>query len=73
MFVQDILLSASFFIGTIITLALIYSGFLYVKAGMDGKDPSEAKTGITYSIIGLILVITSYSLIRLIQYIAKGF
>ena len=40
---------------------------------MDGKDPSEAKTGITYSIIGLILVITSYSLIRLIQYIAKGF
>jgi hypothetical protein len=73
LFVQDILLSATFFIGTVITLAFIYSGILFVFAGATGKDPSNAKSGIKYSIIGLLIVICSYSLIRLVQYIAKGF
>lgn len=72
LFVQDILLSATFFIGTVITIALIYSGIMFIMAGATGKDPSNAKNGIKYSIIGLLIVITSYSLIRLIQYIAKG-
>jgi hypothetical protein len=71
-FVQDVLLSATLFIGTIITIALIYSGIMYIMAGVDGKDPSKAKNGITYSIIGLLLVISSYTIIRLVQYIAKG-
>jgi len=72
LFVQDILLSASFFIGTVITIALIYSGIMFVFAGATGKDPSNAKSGIKYSIIGLLIVICSYSIIRLVQYIAKG-
>jgi len=44
-FVQDILLSASFFIGTVITIALIYSGFLFVTAGISGnsKNADSAK------------------------------
>lgn len=73
-FVQDILLSASFFIGTVITIALIYSGFLFVTAGISGnsKNADSAKNWIKYSIIGLLIVICSYSLIRLVQYIAKG-
>ena len=71
-FVQDVLLSATLFIGTIITIALIYSGIMYIMAGVNGKDPSKAKNGITYSIIGLLLVISSYTIIRLVQYIAKG-
>jgi hypothetical protein len=72
LFVQDILLSATFFIGTVITIALIYSGIMFIMAGATGKDPSKAKNGITYSIIGLLLVISSYTIIRLVQYIAKG-
>ena len=71
-FVQDVLLSATLFIGTIITIALISSGLMYIMAGVDGKDPSKAKNGIIYSIIGLLLVISSYTIIRLVQYIAKG-
>ena len=71
-FVQDVLLSATLFIGTIITIALIYSGIMYIMAGVNGKDPTTAKNGITYSIIGLLLVISSYTIIRLVQYIAKG-
>ncbi len=72
-FVQDILLSATFFIGTVITIALIYSGILYIMAGTTGKDPASAKSGMKNSIIGLVIVICSYSIIRLVQYIAKGF
>lgn len=72
-FVQDILLAATFFIGTIITIALLRSGVMYILAWATNKDPSNAKNGIKYSIIWLLLVISSYAIIRLVQYIAKGF
>ena len=35
-FVQDITLSATFFIGTVVTVALMYSGWLYITAKDDG-------------------------------------
>ena len=72
LFVQDIILSATFFIGTVVTIALIVSGLMYIFAGATGKDPATAKKGITWSLIGLLIVSSSYLIIRLIQYIAKG-
>ena len=72
LFLQDIVLSATFFIGTIVTLALIVSGLMYIFAGATGKDPSLAKKGISWSLIGLLIVSSSYLIIRLVQYIAKG-
>lgn len=72
LFVQDILLSATFFIGTIVTVALIISGLMFIFAGATGKDPTTAKSGIKNSLIGLLIVICSYSIIRVVQYIAKG-
>jgi hypothetical protein len=47
LFVQDIILSATFIIGTIVTLALIVSGLMYIFAGATGKDPATAKKGIS--------------------------
>lgn len=35
-FVQDFMLSATFFIGTVVTIALMYSGWLYLTAKDDG-------------------------------------
>ena len=72
LFVQDIILSATFFIGTILTIVIIYSGFKFILAGASGKDPSDAKSGLTNGIIGLLIVICSYAIIRAVQYIAKG-
>ena len=72
LFVQDIVLSATFFIGTVVTIALIVSWLMYIFAGATGKDPSNAKKGITWSLIGLLIVSSSYLIIRLVQYIAKG-
>ncbi|MFA5747778.1 MAG: hypothetical protein WC872_01560 [Candidatus Absconditabacterales bacterium] len=72
LFVQDIVLSATFFIGTIVTVAIIVSGLLFIFAAASGKDPSSAKKGLINSLIGLLIVICSYVIIRLVQYIAKG-
>ncbi len=70
-FVQDITLSATFFIGTVVAVGLMYSGWLYITAKDDGAA-AKWKNGIKWSFIGLILVFSAYSIVRLVQYIAKG-
>jgi len=72
LFVQDILLSATFFIWTVVTIALVVSGLMFIFAWATGKDPTKAKAGIKNSIIWLLIVVSSYSIIRIVQYIAKG-
>lgn len=72
LFVQDILLSATFFIGTVITIGIIVSWLMFIFAGVSGKDPTKAKNWLKYSFIWLLIVISSYSIIRIVQYIAKG-
>ena len=72
-FVQDVVLSATMFIGTLVTIALIASGLMFIFAASSGKDPGKAKTGILWSLVGLLIVVSSYVIIRLVQYIAKGF
>jgi len=73
LFVQDIVLSATFFIGTIVTIALVVSGIMYIMAASSWKSPDAAKKGIIGSLIGLLIVVSSYVIIRLVQYIAKWF
>lgn len=70
-FVEDGFLSATFFIGTVVAVALIYSGVMYIMANDDGAA-KKAKEGIKYSLIGLALVMFSYTIVRLVQYVAKG-
>ena len=71
-FVQDAVLAVTMFIGTVVTIAFVYAGFQMVSAGMKGKDPSKAKTGMINAAIGMLLVASSYAIIRLVQYIAAG-
>jgi len=73
LFVQDIVLSATFFIGTLVTIALVVSGIMFILASSSGKDPANAKKGIMGSLVGLLIVVSSYIIIRLVQYVAKGF
>ena len=72
LFVQDIVLSATFFIWTVVTIALIISGLMYIFAAASGKDPKNAKRGIIGALIGLVIIACSYFIIRLVQYLAKG-
>jgi len=73
LFVGDVILSAALFIWTLVTIALITSGLMFIFASSSGKDPADAKKGIMGSLIGLLIVVSSYVIIRLVQYIAKGF
>jgi len=73
LFVQDVVLSATFFIGTLVTIALIVSWIMFIFAASSGKDPADAKKWIMWSLVGLLLVVSSYVIIRLVQYIAKWF
>lgn len=71
-FVQDIVLSATFFIWTVVTVALIVSGLMYIFAAASGNDPKKAKDWIIWALIWLVIVACSYFIIRLVQYLAKG-
>jgi lipopolysaccharide export LptBFGC system permease protein LptF len=71
-FVQDATLAVTMFIGTIVTLAFIFSGLLFVFSAVDSSLKQKAKKGMINAAIGMILVAGSYAIIRLIQFIAKG-
>lgn len=71
-FVQDIILGATEFIGTVITVVLMVSGLFYIISAMNGKTELSwrAKKAMIWSIVWLLFVTLSYSIIRLIQFLA---
>ena len=71
-FVQDIIMALTGFIGTVVTLALIISGIYYFMSPIDSGSGAKALKGIKYSLIGLVIVMASMVIIRLVQFIAKG-
>lgn len=68
-FIQDIILSATFFVGTLITWVLIISWLLFVFAGAKPDLQSKAKKWVTWSLIWLLFVVWSYAFVRLIQFL----
>jgi len=70
-FVQDIILSATMFIGTVITIAIIVSWLLFVFWWAKPDLQAKAKKWLTNAVIWLVLVLSSYTIIRLIQYLIK--
>ena len=74
MFVQDAVLAATFFIGTVVTLALIVAGVMFIIAGRNGDTgmKGKAQKGMINAAIGLFLVIGAYAIIRFVQYVASG-
>lgn len=71
-YVQDIVLGATTFIWTVVTLALILSGLLYVFSSVDSSLKSKAKSGMKYALIGMVVVMLSLVIIRLVQFLARG-
>lgn len=70
---QDIVLAATSFVGTLIMIALIVMGVKYVKWWYDESSTGDLKGNIRKLLIWLFLVIGSYTIIRLIQYVARGY
>ncbi len=73
-FMQDIVLAVTTFIGTVVALVLVLSGILYIVASIRGSSnlADMAKKGIINSILWLLLVISSYAIVRLVQFLATA-
>lgn len=70
-FVQDVFLGATFFIGTMATIGIIYAGLTMVMAWSNESKMQQGVTWLKYSMIGLLLVISSYTIIRIAEYITR--
>lgn len=71
-YLQDIILGATQFIGTIVTLAFIISGLMYVFSTVESGLKKKAKDGMKYALIGMVVVMLALVIIRLVQFLAKG-
>jgi hypothetical protein len=74
LFFQDIVLSMTFFIGTLVTIVIIIAGLMYIWSGFSGDTwlQDRAKKGLIGWFIGMLLVMGSYVIIRLVQFIVRG-
>ena len=71
-FVQDIILGASMFIGTVAAVAFILSGVYYVFSASDASYKKKAQEGMKYAIYGLVLVTLAIVIVRITQFIERG-
>jgi hypothetical protein len=74
LFAQDIVLSMTFFIGTVVTIVIIFAWFLYVWSWLSWNTTLQdrAKKWLIWAFIGMLLVMSSYVIIRLVQFIVRG-
>ena len=72
LFLQDIILGASMFIGTVAAVAFIVSGVYYVFSASDASYKKKAQEGMKYAVYGLVLVTLAIVIVRITQFIARG-
>ena len=68
---QDVVLAATYMVGTVLTIVIIYCGLMYIFAARDGRDVNKYKKWLINAAIWALLVWWAYAIVRLIQYIAK--
>lgn len=68
---QDIVVAATYMVGTVLTIVLIFCWLMYIFAARNWKDPGKYKDWLINAWIWAVLVWWAYAIVRLIQYIAK--
>ena len=63
---SEITNTALFAIGIISVAMLIWGGLRYITSGGDSKKVTDAKNTILYAIIGLLVAILSYAIVRFV-------
>jgi len=64
--VQDLILFLLSIIGSVALLMFVLSGILYMFAGANPEAQNKAKKTFNYAVIGLIFVLISYAMIRIV-------
>ena len=54
-------------VGLLLFIMLVMAGFKYLTSGGDPKATESAKNTMTYAILGLIAIVASYLILRLIS------
>jgi uncharacterized membrane protein len=68
---SNIIRAALMFVGSVAVFLLVWAGILFVRSGGDPKQTQNARQMMTYAIIGLILVLSSFGIIYFIAYLTK--
>ncbi|HSX09198.1 MAG TPA: hypothetical protein VLF93_03530 [Candidatus Saccharimonadales bacterium] len=66
---SNIVTAALEFVGAVAVILLVYAGIRLVTSGGDPKQVNAARQIITYAIIGLVVVLSSFAIIFLISYL----
>lgn len=59
------------FSGTVALVMIIVSGIRFITSGGDAKTVESAKKGLTYAILGLLLVFLSFFILNTVAYITN--
>ncbi|MDP3800491.1 MAG: hypothetical protein Q8Q90_03680 [bacterium] len=54
-------------IAIVAVVMIVYAGYLYISSGGDEKKLGQAKSLILYAVIGLVVVIVSYSIVGFVN------
>ena len=66
---NNLISAALLFVGFVAVFFIVYAGFSFVTSGGDPKKVQGAKQTITFAIIGLLIVLFSFSIILFIGYL----
>lgn len=65
---ENLISAAMMFVGAVTVILIVYAGILFVTSGGDQKKVQSARQVITYAIIGLVVVLSSFAIIYFIGY-----
>jgi hypothetical protein len=68
---QDVVVAATYYVWTVLTIVLLICWLWYVFASWSGKDTSKYKKWLIAAGIWAVLVRSAPAIVRLIQYIAR--
>ena len=68
---QDLVVSATYYVWTVLTIVILVCWLWYIFASGSGKDTSKYKKWLVSAGIWACLVRWAYAIVRLIQYIAR--
>ncbi len=54
------------FLGLIAIIVVIYAGFMYLTDGGQGKNTATAKKMLLYAILGILLILLSYTIVNFV-------
>lgn len=71
-FIQKVVNFALTFVGLICVVTVIYGGLLYVTSRGEEEPTSKAKKAITYSVIGIVIILGSFAFVNTILQVGGG-